>query len=73
MSTVHEVTVIKVVPQIMRGKYKIGQHWSPAYRLKMAKNILEREGKEQARKILDLMLIEISADGDLRIREQPSM
>jgi hypothetical protein len=39
----------------------------------MAKNILEREGKEQARKILDLMLIEISADGDLRIREQPSM
>lgn len=73
MSTVHEVTVIKVVPQIMRGKYKIGQHWSPAYRLKMAKNILEREGKEQARKILDLMLIEISTDGDLRIREQPSM
>ena len=73
MSTVHEVTVIKVVPQIMRGKYKIGQHWSPAYRLKMAKNILEREGKERAREILDLMLIEISANGDLKIRDHPSM
>jgi nitroimidazol reductase NimA-like FMN-containing flavoprotein (pyridoxamine 5'-phosphate oxidase superfamily) len=73
MSTVHEVTVIKVVPQIMRGKYKIGQHWSPAYRLKMAKNILEREGKERAREILDLMLIEISANGDLEIRDHPSM
>ena len=73
MSTVHEVSVIKIVPQIMRGKYKIGQHWAPSYRLKMAKNILEREGKDQARGILDLMLIEISEDGDLEIREQPSM
>ena len=34
MSSVHEVTVVKVVPKEMRGKYKIGQHWAPAYRLK---------------------------------------
>src|ERR671937_3187688 len=55
MPSVHEVTVIKIVPREMRGKYKIGQHWSPAYRLKMARSILEREGKEHAEAILDIM------------------
>src|SRR5918911_2557661 len=39
MRSVQEVSVIKVVPREMRGKYKIGQHWTPAYRLKMAENI----------------------------------
>src|SRR5918995_509127 len=38
MPSVHEVAVIKIVPKEMRGKYKIGQHWAPAYRLKMAKH-----------------------------------
>jgi uncharacterized protein len=39
MPSVHEVAVIKIVPKEMRGKYKIGQHWAPAYRLKIAKHI----------------------------------
>ena len=34
MPSVQQVTVIKLIPQVMRGKYKIGQHWAPAYRFK---------------------------------------
>src|SRR5919199_840992 len=73
MPSVHEVTVIKIVPREMRGKYKIGQHWSPAYRLKMARSILEREGKEQAEAILDIMGIELLSDSNLKIKNEPLM
>ena len=73
MPSVHEVTVIKIVPEEMRGKYKIGQHWAPAYRLKMARNIVDREEKKLAREILDIMRIDILVNGSLKIREEPSM
>jgi nitroimidazol reductase NimA-like FMN-containing flavoprotein (pyridoxamine 5'-phosphate oxidase superfamily) len=73
MFSVREVAVIKVIPKEMRGKYKIGQQWAPAYRLKMARNIIKREGKEQAKVILDIMEIEILADGNLRIKRDPLM
>lgn len=72
MSSVHEVSVIKIIPEEMRGKYKIGQHWAPAYRLKMAKSIVERE-KAQAKSILDIMGIEILSNGDLMIKKEPIM
>jgi nitroimidazol reductase NimA-like FMN-containing flavoprotein (pyridoxamine 5'-phosphate oxidase superfamily) len=73
MPSVHEVAVIKIVPKEMRGKYKIGQHWAPAYRLKMAKHIIEREEKQYAETILNTMGINISPDGRLIIREEPLM
>jgi len=73
MPSVHEVAVIKIVPKEMRGKYKIGQHWAPAYRLKMAKHIIEREEKKYAETILNTMGINISPDGHLIIREEPLM
>jgi uncharacterized protein len=73
MPSVHEVAVIKIVPKEMRGKYKIGQHWAPAYRLKMAKHIIEREEKKYAETILNTMGISISPDGQLIIREEPLM
>lgn len=73
MPSVQEVTVIKIVPEEIRGKYKIGQHWAPAYRLKMARNIVAREEKKLASQILDVMKIDILADGKLKIREEPSM
>jgi predicted FMN-binding regulatory protein PaiB len=73
MPSVQEVTVIKLIPQVMRGKYKIGQHWSPAYRLKMARNIVDREGGKRAKDILDIMGIDILTDGNLKIREEPLM
>ena len=72
MSSVHEVSVIKIIPEEMRGKYKIGQHWAPAYRLKMARSIVERE-KTQAKSILDIMGIEILLNGDLMIKKEPIM
>jgi uncharacterized protein len=73
MPSVHEVAVIKIVPKEMRGKYKIGQHWAPTYRLKIAKHITEREGKQYAETILNTMGISISPDGRLIIREEPLM
>ncbi len=42
MKVVEEVTIIKVVPITMRGKYKIGQHWDKKTRLEIAKKILAR-------------------------------
>ena len=73
MQSVQEVTVIKIVPKEMRGKYKIGQHWAPAYRLKIAGKILQREGVEKAKAILDTMGIEISSDSSLKIKQEPVM
>lgn len=73
MQSVKEVTVIKIVPKEMHGKYKIGQHWTPVYRLKMAGKILQREGNEKARSILETMGIEISSDSSLKIKEEPVM
>ena len=73
MPVVREVAVIKVAPSEMRGKYKVGQHWARPYRLKMAKNIVEREGLESARPVLAIMGIAIAADGGLEIKEDPAM
>jgi nitroimidazol reductase NimA-like FMN-containing flavoprotein (pyridoxamine 5'-phosphate oxidase superfamily) len=72
--SVREVAVIKVIPSDIRGKYKIGQQWSRPYRLRMARNIIEREGLENARNIVSLMGIDITNNGlGLVIKEDPVM
>jgi uncharacterized protein len=73
MGSVREVTVLKVVPDQIRGKYKIGQHWIPRYRLKMARNIIQREAEADASKILKIMGIEIMNNGDPSIIKEPNM
>ncbi len=74
MPSVHEVAIIKVIPRDIRGKYKIGQHWTRPYRLKMARNILQREGRENARPILRIMGIDIIAgEESLQVIEEPEM
>ncbi len=73
MVSVREVMVLKVVPDQIRGKYKIGQHWIPRYRLKMARNIIQREGVNDARRILKLMGIEIMDNGELKVIKEPIM
>jgi nitroimidazol reductase NimA-like FMN-containing flavoprotein (pyridoxamine 5'-phosphate oxidase superfamily) len=73
MPVVREVAVIKVEPVEMRGKYKIGQHWAGPYRIKMARNIIEREGIDAARPILAVMGVAMAADGSLDVREEPAM
>ena len=73
MPSVHEVSVIKIIPEEMHGKYKIGQHWAPAYRIKIARSIIEREEKAQSKSILDIMGIEILPNGNLKIKKEPLM
>ncbi|MEW6605681.1 MAG: pyridoxamine 5'-phosphate oxidase family protein [Thermoproteota archaeon] len=73
MPVVEEVAIIKVVPTDMRGKYKIGQHWAKPYRLKIAKNIIGREGLENAKPVLAIMGIEVKPDGSLDITQDPVM
>ncbi len=73
MGSVREVAVLKIVPDQIRGKYKIGQHWISKYRLKMAENIIQREGEYNARKILKIMGIEIMDTGELKIFKEPVM
>ena len=74
MPLVHEVAIIRINPKDMRGKYKIGQHWARPYRLKMARNIIDREGLENARPILQIMGIDITAGGaSLQVNEEPGM
>ncbi len=70
MHSVQEVTVIKLIPHNMKGKYKIGQQWTASYRLKIAKNILTRE-KENAKLIFEVMGIEILENGTLKIKKEP--
>ena len=73
MPVVEEVAIIKVTPTDMRGKYKVGQHWARPYRLKMAENIIKREGLENARPVLAIMGIKVAAEGSPEIREDPVM
>jgi nitroimidazol reductase NimA-like FMN-containing flavoprotein (pyridoxamine 5'-phosphate oxidase superfamily) len=73
MRSVHAVSVIKVVPQDIRGKYKIGQHWTPSYRLKMAEKIIKREGVFNSRQILNIMGLEEDRAGKLQVKREPVM
>lgn len=72
MPVVREVAVIKIVPDDVRGKYKIGQHWSRPYRLKIAQQIIEREGLENAKPILAIMGVS-AANGNLETSHDPEM
>lgn len=72
MPVVREVAVIKILPDDMRGKYKIGQHWSAPYRLKIAQSIIDREGFENAKPVLAIMGV-IVRDGKCEIASEPDM
>jgi nitroimidazol reductase NimA-like FMN-containing flavoprotein (pyridoxamine 5'-phosphate oxidase superfamily) len=74
LPSVHEVSIIKVILDDMRGKYKVGQHWTRPYRLKIAKSILDREGLERSKHIFGIMGIDITENGKgLNIRKDPVM
>lgn len=73
MRSVRAVSVIKVVPQDIRGKYKIGQHWTSNYRLKMAEKIIKREGVINSRQILNIMGLEEDRAGKLQVKREPVM
>ena len=58
MDVLDEVVVIKIVPESLRGKYKIGQHMDRKLRIDLAKQILERNSPT-AKETLDIMGFEI--------------
>ncbi|SRR5579885_72249 len=70
MRVVDEVAIIKVTPQTMRGKYKIGQHLDKKTRLELARLILERN-LPTARNTVKTMGIKETKDG-LAVSEEPS-
>ena len=58
MDVLNEVEVIKIVPESLRGKYKIGQHMDRKLRIDLARQILERNSPT-AKETLDVMGFEI--------------
>jgi hypothetical protein len=58
MDVIDEVAVIKIVPESLRGKYKIGQHMDRKSRVNLAKQIMERNSPT-AKETLDIMGFEI--------------
>jgi nitroimidazol reductase NimA-like FMN-containing flavoprotein (pyridoxamine 5'-phosphate oxidase superfamily) len=73
MRSVRAVSVIKVVPQDIRGKYKIGQHWTPNYRLRIAEKIVRREGIINSSQILKTMGLAEDRTGKLYVKREPVM
>jgi hypothetical protein len=62
MDVLNEVAVIKIIPNTMRGKYKIGQNLKHDEKLELAENILKRNSKT-ARETLQIMGFSVSDTG----------
>jgi len=69
MRVLDAVSVIKVTPQSLHGKYKIGQHMNSNDRVILAKKILERDSPT-AKTTLKIMGFEV-IDGGLRMIDEP--
>ena len=65
-----EVAVIKIIPESIRGKYKIGQHMRSESRVILAKKILQRDSPT-ARNTLRVMGFEVTDNGELRMIDEP--
>lgn len=65
-----EVAVIKIIPESIRGKYKIGQHMRSESRVILAKKILQRNSPT-AKDTLRVMGFEVSDGGELRMIDEP--
>lgn len=69
MHVLDEVAIIKVIPDSIRGKYKIGQNLQPGARMELAKKILMRNS-ETAKKTLKIMGFSITDKG-LEMTDEP--
>jgi len=69
MEVLDEVAVIKVTPDSMKGKYKIGQNARPEARMELAKKILERNSST-SKETLRIMGFTISDKG-LEMTDEP--
>ncbi len=70
MEVLDEVAVIKIVPESIRGKYKIGQNHKTQERTELARKIFERNSPT-AKNTLKIMGFEITNEG-LRMVDEPS-
>ena len=69
MRVLDAVSVIKIVPQTIHGKYKIGQHMRPDDRMDLAQKILERNSAS-ATQTLKIMGFEVTSTG-LKMVDEP--
>jgi len=69
MEVLDEVVIIKITPDSMRGKYKIGQNLQAGARMELAKKILERNSAT-AKETLKIMGFEVT-DAGLEMRDEP--
>ena len=69
MRVLDAVNIIKIVPQTITGKYKIGQHLKPKDRMVLAKNILKKNSPS-SKQTLKIMGFEETSDG-LRMIDEP--
>lgn len=69
MEVLDEVTIIKISPDSMRGKYKIGQNLQTGDRMELAKKILQRNSST-AKETLKIMGFEVTDKG-LEMRDEP--
>ena len=69
MEVLDEVTVIKVTPQTIHGKYKIGQNMNPKDRMDLAQKIL-KWNSPSAKQTLKIMGFEVTDDG-LKMVDEP--
>lgn len=70
MDVVDHVSIMRVTPESMRGKYKIGQHLGREHRERLAQNILERNSPT-ARATLEAMGFAVES-GRAVMRDEPS-
>ena len=69
MEVLDEVAIIKVTPESMKGKYKIGQHIQKGERKKLAQKIFEHNSKT-AKETLQIMGFEIT-DAGVKMIDEP--
>ncbi len=69
MRVLDAVSVIKVIPQTLHGKYKIGQHMRPEDRLDLAQKILQKNSPT-AIETLKIMGFEVIESG-LKMIDEP--
>lgn len=69
MRVLDAVSVIKIIPQKLHGKYKIGQHMNSNDRMVLAKKILEKNSPT-AKTTLKIMGFE-EIEGGLRMIDEP--
>ena len=70
MDVLDEVVVIKIIPNSLRGKYKIGQNMNMKSRIDLAKQILKR-GTPTAKETLDIMGFKIIDDEPKLVDDKP--